>query len=73
MPMQPLTKVKINGILSKAESVAHTTDLWQSGGQQLYMTVTSHIIDEDKKLKYFFTDLSHKGFSYNWELTTWNE
>ena len=51
--MQPLTKVEINGILSKSESLAHTTDLWQSGGQQLYMTVNSHIIDEVKKLKYF--------------------
>ena len=65
MPMQPLTKVEINGILSKSESLAHTTDLWQSGGQQLYMTVNSHIIDEVKKLKYFFTNLSHKGFLYN--------
>ena len=47
-PMYEETKLVIKEELSKHNNIAITTDAWTSMTQQSYITVTAHVIDEDK-------------------------
>merc|ERR1712121_510372 len=47
-PMYEETKLAIKEELKKHTNIAITTDAWTSMTQQSYITVTAHVIDEDK-------------------------
>lgn len=61
------TKTKVRAILSKAESISITTDMWTSTSNDDYLSITAHFIDADFKSHHLclevvpFPEVSHTG------------